>query len=518
MKSMLFKSVLSGFLLALSWPVNGFSILIFIAFVPLLHLTFVRPPKSKLFLLSLIYLTFLIWNGTTTWWLWNATAFGMFFAVLVNSLLMTSVFAVALFIDKKLPRKISLAFLVSLWLSFEWLHLQWDFSWPWLQLGNVFSEQIYWIQWYEYTGVFGGSLWVWVINLIVFKGIQHSNRRVKRLFALTVLGISTPIVVSLIIYHQYNIENTETLHVMVTQPNVDPYDEKYSFTDAEQCTALFNLINTATKPTDLIIAPETYFSEGPGSHIDHFDKSPLFHQISNELQNHNAAQLLTGIQFYNTYTNKNKTETANKINTNMWADFYNSSFLSSNEEIQVYHKSKLVVGVETLPYRDLIEPIMGNFMIDLGGTVLSRATQPKRVAMTLDSGIKVGPVICYESVYGAFVTEYVREGAQFLAVMTNDAWWGNTPGHKQLLSYTRLRAIETRRPIARSANTGISAFINPFGEIEQTLDYETKGFLEGEVRPQNKLTYYVRSGDFIARLALGISGFLFLFAIARKKT
>jgi apolipoprotein N-acyltransferase len=333
-----------------------------------------------------------------------------------------------------------------------------------------------------------------------------------------VLGISTPIIISLIIYLQYKTEDTDTLHVVVTQPNVDPYDEKYNFTDAEQCTALFNLINESTKPIDLIIAPETYFSEGPGSHIDHFDKSPLFHQITNELQKHKTAQLLSGIQFYNTYTRDQKTETANKINTNMWADFYNSSFLSSNEEIQIYHKSKLVVGVETLPYRDIIEPIVGNFMIDLGGTVMSRATQPERVAMKLDSGVKVGPVICYESVYGAFVTEYVREGAQFLAVMTNDAWWGNTPGHKQLLSYTRLRAIETRRPIARSANTGISAFINPFGEIEQTLDYEIQGSLEAEVKPQNKLTYYVRSGDFIARLALGISGFLFLFAIARKKT
>jgi apolipoprotein N-acyltransferase len=518
MKSMLIKSVLSGFLLALSWPVNGFSILIFIAFVPLLHLTFIKPPKNKLLLLSLIYLTFLIWNGATTWWLWNATAFGMFFAVFVNSLLMTGVFAIALYVDKKLPRKISLAFLASLWLCFEWLHLQWDFSWPWLQLGNVFSEQIYWIQWYEYTGVFGGSLWVWMINLTVFKGIQRSDRRLKRLFALTALGVSTPIIISLVIYHQYRIEDTDILHVVVAQPNVDPYDEKYSLTDAEQCTALFNLTDDTAKPIDLIIAPETYFSEGPGSHIKHFGKSPLLNQITNELQKHKTAQLLSGIQFYNTYTNEDKTATANKIDTNMWVDFYNSSFLSSNKEIQVYHKSKLVVGVETLPYRDIIEPLMGNIMIDLGGTVLSRATQPKRVAMKLDSGTKVGPVICYESIYGAFVTEYVREGAQFLAVMTNDAWWGNTPGHKQLLSYTRLRAIETRRPIARSANTGISAFINPFGEIEQALGYETKGSLKAEVRPQNKLTYYVRSGDFIARLALGISGFLFLFAIARKKT
>lgn len=72
--------MLSGVLLALSWPVDGFPILIFIAFVPLLHLIFIKPPNNKLVLLGYIYLTFLIWNSATTWWLWNATAFGMFFA------------------------------------------------------------------------------------------------------------------------------------------------------------------------------------------------------------------------------------------------------------------------------------------------------------------------------------------------------------------------------------------------------------------------------------------------------
>ena len=92
MKSQLIKSVLSGVLLALSWPVDGFPLLIFIAFVPLLHLIFIKPPNNKMALLGYIYLTFLIWNSATTWWLWNATAFGMFFAILVNSLLMTSVF------------------------------------------------------------------------------------------------------------------------------------------------------------------------------------------------------------------------------------------------------------------------------------------------------------------------------------------------------------------------------------------------------------------------------------------
>ena len=517
MKSQLIKSVLSGVLLALSWPVDGFPILIFIAFVPLLHLTFTKSSKSKFARLVFIYLTFLIWNGATTWWLWNATAFGMFFAVLVNSLLMTSVFGLALFVDNRLPKKISLTFLVAFWLCFEWLHLQWDFSWPWLQLGNVFSEQIYWVQWYEYTGAFGGSLWVWIVNLIVFKGIQQ-RQKLKRQLSLAIVYISIPIIISLLIYQQFEVEQTTQIHVAVTQPNVDPYDEKYIMSDAEQCTALFNMIDDVSKPIDLIVAPETYFSEGPGSYLPHFKSSPLYKQISLELQKHKGAQLLSGIQFYNTYSETQKTPTANKVNSNTWVDFYNSSFLSSQNGVQTYHKSKLVVGIETLPYRDIIEPVLGNVMIDLGGTVLSRATQTNRVAMKMHDGTMVGPVICYESVYGSFVTEYVRAGAQFLAVMTNDAWWGNTPGHKQLLSYTRLRAIETRRPIVRSANTGISAFINPLGEIEHTLPYGDKGVLHGSIRPQNKHTYYVRSGDFIARLALGIAGFLFLFAIARKKT
>ena len=142
-------------------------------------------------------------------------------------------------------------------------------------------------------------------------------------------------------------------------------------------------------------------------------------------------------------------------------------------------------------------------MLDLGGTVSSRATQQKRSVFSHSiHGTQTAPIICYESIYGEFVTEYARNGAQFFSILTNDAWWGNTQGHKQLLSYARLRAIENRRFIARSANTGISAFINTKGEIVNSLEYNKKGSLKGVVGLNNELTFYTRFGDFIALFSL----------------
>ena len=119
-------------------------------------------------------------------------------------------------------------------------------------------------------------------------------------------------------------------------------------------------------------------------------------------------------------------------------------------------------------------------------------------------------------IYGEFLTEYVRKGAHFLAIITNDAWWGDTPGHKQLLSYARLRAIENRRDIVRSANTGISAIINAKGEIVNKLPYESKGVLRGKFSPAERITFYTQYGDYIARWSGFIAILFFLIAVSGR--
>jgi len=177
-------ALLSGILLSISWPTYGFPLFLFIGFVPLLiaeyNIRKSTPNTSKRKVFIAAYLTFLIFNFCTTWWLYYASPFGMFFANFVNALLMTLIFLAYHIVAKKMERKLSLVFLATLWIGFEKFHLNWDFSWPWLNLGNGFSDFHKWIQWYEYTGVFGGTLWIWIVNIIVFRAyINFSDSKNK---------------------------------------------------------------------------------------------------------------------------------------------------------------------------------------------------------------------------------------------------------------------------------------------------------------------------------------------------
>ena len=329
-----------------------------------------------------------------------------------------------------------------------------------------------------------------------------------------ILGITFPILISLLIYINHE-DSVNKIKVVLVQPNIDPYDEKYIYSNQDLLEKFKKQIEKyKNTDIDFILLPETYFSEGFGERLNGFELNEFNKKIKSSLEEFKKTQLISGIQFYNTYSDQNKTKTSNKIKKNLWVDYYNSAICFSHEEkTNYYHKSKLVVGVETLPYSEYIMPIFGEYMVDLGGTVSNRVTQKNRsIFYHHQKKIISAPVICYESIYGEFSTEYIRLGADFLAVISNDAWWGNTQGHKQLLSYTRLRAIENRRSIARSANTGISALINENGEYLKKLDYGLEGTIAGEIPIVKKITFYTKYGDYIGRISVLI--FLLYFSVA----
>lgn len=531
LKNPLSLSILSGVLLTLSWPVGGLSMLVFVGLVPLLFLedkiTNDSHGYKKVRLFSYAYLSFLIWNTGTTWWIVNSSVFGMVFAIFCNTLFYTLLIMVFHWSKKRLPLRTAYIFLITLWIAFEKFHLGWEFSWPWLNLGNVFSEDIHWIQWYEYSGSFGGSLWVLLVNTGIFEVLKKHQINFKNTLWLKKLSpwlvsIALPIAISLIIFQKTPI-NTPNTEILLLQPNIDPYLEKYERENDDY----FNLMAQMTADqisdqTRYIVTPETYFGAGLGTSLDEFKTTPLYRSIDSLLGKHKKIQLISGIQSYVVYRQTSApTQTANFIRDGIWVDFYNSALkMEYGENPEFYHKSKLVVGVENMPYKSFFKPLLGEFLIDLGGTVSSRARQEYRSVFEHQKiNIKTGPVICYESIYGEFVTEYVRKGADFLAIITNDAWWGDTAGHKQLLSYARLRAIENRRSIVRSANTGISAIINSKGEISQSLPYNTKGVLKGKFAPEKRITFYTQYGDFIARWSGFIAVLFFLIALSgRLKT
>jgi len=532
MKKNFFLAILSGSLLAASWVTYGITPLIFIAFVPLLladsHIrSHYKHTKRKIFILS--YIAFLIWNIVSTWWIWNSTHVGAVLAISINSLLMTLTFLLYHLVAKRSTQKLSLIFLVAIWLSFEKFHLWWDISWPWLNLGNVFSEKITWIQWYEYTGAFGGSLWVLLLNIIFYIAAKNyltdKNRALlaKRV-GIAMLFFAIPVVISYYSYINYSEKGLKPADVVVLQPNIDPYEEKYQFSNESTSEAIsYFLLDKLDHKVNFIITPETMFARN--ILIDELANSAPVNTLKNLFLAFPQVNWVVGVSLLKFIEDKKDvTAQSNYLaEKDIWYNDYNSAFLLNydyfrSDTLPLYHKSKLVVAVENFPYQHLLKPILGDMLINLGGTVALKTTQSERSVFTgRETFGKAAPIICYETVYGEFVTDYIKKGANFLAILTNDAWWGDTQGYKQLLSYTRLRAIETRRSVARSANTGISAFINGRGDILKALPYRDFNTLRCTIALNEEVTFYVRMGDYIARIAGFLAFFIFLYAIAKKR-
>jgi apolipoprotein N-acyltransferase len=447
------------------------------------------------------------------------------FPVLVNSFLYSLVFQCYHWYKNAQGTYWGLAFLVAIWMSFEKFHLGWEFTWPWLNLGNVFSEYPKLIQWYDTLGATGGSFWILVINVLIFYTVRiwQAGRKRKDLIKNTLISaalIIIPMIISVIQYNNFNKKPIGSVNVLMLQPDLDPYAEKYSKDSLVIENDLLYLAEKNSKgQIDYYIAPETALP-GRGSISERsFEKSVILNNLKTFLSKHPGSVFATGISSHKFYTFKEDLpKEAYQLNPGLWVESYNSAVqVIPNRKVEVYHKGKLVPGVEIFPYMSYLKPLLGDAMLNLGGTVASLGTDKERVAFAnpFNKG-KIAPIICYESIYGEFTGDYVKKGANFLGIMTNDSWWGVSEGHKQLLSYARLRAIETRREIARAANSGISAHIDAKGEIIEDTFYGDKTALFAKINLYDTMTFYTRAGDLLSRFSIFALGFLLFYFLIKR--
>lgn len=533
----LLPALISALLLSVSWPTYGIPFFIFIALVPLLMMEhdiakFSKIKRKGWAVFGLSYLCFLIWNVVTTGWLYGSknpdgshALLAVVIPVLANSLLYSLVFMGYHWFKKSMGTYWGLAFFVAIWMSFEKFHLGWELTWPWLNLGNVFSEYPKLIQWYDTLGATGGSFWILLVNVFAFYTIRtwEAGRKRKDLIKnsyVLILGILLPMIISLIKYKTFDEKPVGEVSVLMLQPELDPYNEKYT---KDSLTILNDLLTLANQnsagKTDYYIGPETSLP-GSGSISEvGFEQSVLLNNLKIFLAQHPGSVFATGISSHRFFKNGEKIpENAYEIQPGVSVESYNSAVqIIPNQKTEVYHKGKLVPGVEIFPYIGVLKPLLGNAMLNLGGTVASLGTDEVRTVFKnpFNKG-RIAPIICYESIYGEFVTDYVKNGANFLGIMTNDSWWGVTQGHKQLLSYARLRAIETRREIARAANSGISAHINALGEIEADTIYGDKTALPANIKLYEGETFYVRAGDLLSRICIFALGFMVFYALIKR--
>lgn len=528
-----YYSIISGLLLALAWPAHGLPILLFVGFVPILLMEdeFLknRLNNNSFGIFSRVIPAFAIWTTLTGWWIYESTLFGVIMAVIVNSVFMSLAFWLFHYMRRSLknPAQGYLG-LIFAWISFEFLHHHWDLSWPWLTLGNGFSAWPMWMQWYEYTGIFGGTLWILIVNILIFKlikGIKSGSlpafpvREISIIAALVIL----PMLASFIMYWTYK-EETRPVDVVVVQPNVDPYEEQYELTAdlvIEHATKM--AMTVADSETDFFVFPESMVQPNWASGMMIWEndmENDITINMFKEglLTTYPKAGIVTGYSTYRSYDADDEIPSSARQfkNSEGYYDAYNTAFLIRNQpDLQRSHKSKLTPGVELMPFPWLLKPL-GDFAIDLGGTVGQLGSDPDRIPFTINDTLKIAPVICYESVYGEFVGRFVENGANLIFIITNDGWWGDSPGHRQHMLFASVRSIETRRSIARSANTGTSCFTNQRGDVFQPTPYWKAAAIRQTINANDKITFYVKYGDYIARASVFGLVLLLLIAISQR--
>lgn len=529
-------AVLGALLLSSGWPPYPAawpSLLLFVAWLPYLvlerQLTQEGARKRRVF--ASTYLMVLVWNALTTWWVSYSSLPAGIAAVVLNALLMCLPLMAFRQTKKRLGDRIGYLSLPIYWIAFEQLHLHWDLTWPWLTLGNGFAAAPQWVQWYEYTGFLGGSVWVWVVNLLAFWA-WFGNRGVgtrsvgPRRWLLPLAAIGLPIAISLIIGRNYQ-EKGPTTEVVVVQPNFDPYVEKFEggpkyIPVDEQITRMLRLTEQHLTPaTRLIIWPETALEEPVWENT--IESNPRIRRLREWLGQHPGVALLTGITTINSYPSKETASATARYRGDLgYYDVNNAAayFATASTPVAIYHKSRLVPGVEKIP--PILSSVLGN--IDLGGYVGSYGSQAERTVFAAPANapaLRPAPLICYESIYGDFVSEYAHNGATLLTLSTNDAWWLDSPGYRQLLTYGSLRCIETRRDLARSANTGFTGFINQKGEIYQREPAWIPTASRGTVHLNNEPTFYASHGELIGQSVQALAVLLLVGAIGvglvRKK-
>lgn len=391
------------------------------------------------------------------------------------------------------------------WTGLEWVR-SWMFSgWGWNGLGVPLHGVLPIIQIAEITGVAGLSFLVAFANVI---GVATARRftieskvQIRRPhydFTLTLAAI-----VGLCGYGIRLLQapaETVPLRVAAVQANV-PREEKFSrqFQEKtfEQFTRLTRFALATQPPPELIIWPE---SSTPAPVL--VDREN--YQFVTELSASIKTDLLLGT-----------------IDVDQQGD-YNAALLVSNEgeNIQVYRKLHLVPFGEYVPGRHTV-PFIARIVGDQVPGDFARGKEPVVFRLTTDR-LSVAPLICFEDTLGELTRQFVLRGANLLANVTNDGWFLRSAGSQQHLENAIFRCVETRRPMVRAANTGVTCFINRFGRVTQVLlDSKGSQFTEGvltgtlEIPTNGELTFYLRHGELFAKTCGGVALF---FLVARILT
>ncbi len=505
--------VLSGLMLGISFPPFPFpfSLLLFFGLIPYF---FVIQKKETLAEISrATYLTFFVFSVITLYWVgsWQKEADPFLMisggVLLFFNPILFLIPSTLLYLARRVFKTKSVIFLFPIfWITYEYMYMLTDLSFPWLTLGNGMATFIPFIQAADIVGAVGVSLIIVYINVFLYRALE-SYIKSKRLF---VINLSAALAIILLVtgYGIYKLEtykiNTKTIKVGLIQPNLDPWD-KWDVNNLDGLTGIYMRLSkeAVDKGAKLIVWPETalpvFLTDGSYNSI--VDSIYSFVR-------RNDVFLLTGMPDARFYFKGDKIPPDAKYSklNGYYYTTYNGILLFSpyTSRLQRYGKMKLVPFGERVPFVDTF-PFLGDLIkwgVGISGWNVGRDTtnftfpyplQGKNPAYrTNHDSISIDGLVCFESVFPYFVADFVQRGAQIITVVTNDSWYGRSSGPYQHKEISVLRAIENRRAVVRAANGGISCIIDPLGRTVTESKLFTSTIIVGSVPIESGETFFTR--------------------------
>ncbi|HEC99926.1 MAG TPA: apolipoprotein N-acyltransferase [Proteobacteria bacterium] len=477
--------VLSGVLLTLSFPKIGVAALAWIALIPLLIAIDGGPRRAFLsgLIFGLVYYSGLLYWVAGVMHNYGNLSITVSVAILLLLVIYLSLYTAAFACLIAVTKKAGLGIIITapiLWVSLEYLRAKLLTGFPWENISYTQYTNLYVIQICDILGNYGLSFYIVLVNAVLACLIysQQAGQNRDRPFKLYILAL---LAISLVYwgYGFYRLQDIEEkiktspkIRAAVIQGSIKQ-DLKWSpLWQRETINIYDGLSREATRgfDTDILIWPETaapfYFQDGG-------PLSDIILRLTSDLK----TNLLFGAP---AYAKAEDGETP----------YFNSAYLlSASDAIHRYDKVHLVPFGEYVPARSLL-PFAGKLVASIGDFTPGHSPEPLTAAQ-----MRIGVLICFESIFPELARQQVRNGANLLVNITNDAWFGRSSAPYQHMSMAVFRAVENRISLARAANTGISLFVRPTGEITQATPLFTPAFLREEISLISEKTVYNQWGE-----------------------
>lgn len=506
--------ILSGLMLGVSfptYPVFHFEIIAWIALVPFLLSLRSVERAGELFRRS--YLCMLVFCIISLWWVTLATLPGGLLTIVIQAFFLSVPMLLFHLMKKAAGFRFALFSLPFVWVSWEWLYMQQEFSLGWLTLGNSQANFNIMVQYADITGVWGISFWLLWFNVLAIAALAGTGKMRFRASAVMVLLVLFPLLYASGVFRgdaSASIDEPK-LRITLIQPNIDPASKWGKYSTSEIMALYYRMTERSVRENrpELVIWPETAIP----FHILDAPYADELERLRRALHRWDTA-LLTGfsdiVHFPSVIRNGHEEGGG--------SESYNASMLllPGKNEPQVYRKIRLVPFGERVPYVDL-HPWLEELNFSLAG-LKSWGKGTEKTIMNLHSfrhgKVLTSDIICYESIFPDLVSEFVRKGSSFITLVTNDGWYSRSYGPYQHLAIARLRCIENRRAMARCANTGVTVFIDKFGRTIAEIPWWQEGSLTADLPLGTSMTFYTLHPDLLPRVALAVSGLLFITALS----